>query len=207
MQIIKKFQWLIFGFMLSTVVAWACPGGCHHNMGGMKGQGGMCQTKACNSDGKGMMCNKGEGMKKMCHTKQSCGHGHKGKKGKFLRDLKYTLKNLNLSTSAWGDVKIAIRSYKADMRKLYIATPLQSIQNGKFDRKLFLSSHPMQKKLEAQADLLETVLLILDDKQKENFAMLMGASQYYNQLHPNKGMGCNACPTGDIKLKMKPLKP
>lgn len=139
-----------------------------------------CGLKTCNKDGK-KACNKEMKIDgSMCHKK--------GKhKGRFLGNIYYTLKNLGLAKSDWSDASIAIKAYKEDMRKLHIATPVRSIKKGKLDRKLFISSHPAQKKLIAQAELIETLLLVLNEDQRSRFAMLLGASQYQNKLHPQRG--------------------
>ena len=173
-----------------------CTKGCSHKM-----KAGMCDSKGCSHKMNGAMCKKGCSHKmkgSTCNSKE-CSHKMKGlegmrsqmgnkmcmtRKSHFLKNLHYTLKNLKLSKSDWSDVKLAINNYKMDMKKLDKGTPLKSVQNGKFDRKIFLNSHPLQKKLAFQADLLETVFLVLNKEQKSRFAMLMGASQYYCKLHP-----------------------
>jgi len=152
--------------------------GCSHKMGT-----GMCGTKACSAPKGGKMCDL-KGMKKMCNTKP---YGRSMMpKAYFLKNLRYTLKNLKISKADWADVKLAFASYKTDLKKIDLNTPVKSLQNGKFDRKLFLNSHPAQKKLAAQADLIETIYLLLNADQKKRFPMLMGASQHYFKLHPSR---------------------
>lgn len=175
--------------------------GCKHKM-----KGAICQNKECKHKmGAGMMCGTKDGlgaksgkmcahngMTNMCH-KQAGGRSMMPK-AYFLKNLRYTLKNLKLSKSDWADVKLAFASYKTDLKKIDLSTPVKSLQNGKFNRELFLNSHPTQKKLAAQADLIETIFLLLDAEQKKRFPMLMGASQHYFKLHPQRynqgGMSC-----------------
>ena len=211
--------------LLSATSAFACPGSmcdksahakgaicskkdCSHKMNGT-----MCDKKGCSHKMKGAMCDKGNCSHKMngamchkkgnalkmngtmCHKNGSHKMSRKHAGHHFLKNIHYTLKNLKISKSDWGDVKLAIASYKTGMKKLAMNTPVKSLQNGKFNRKVFFNSHPMQKKLAAQADLIETVFLLLNKDQKNRFAMLMGASQRYYELHPKmcqtKGKSCH----------------
>ena len=219
----KSLHTLKLGFialLLTAASAFACQGGMCAK-GAHSGKGVMCDKKACTHKMNGAMCDKKSCTHKMNGAmcdKKSCTHkmGQKKmspmqrlqqmrhhmsqkhamkKRHFFLKNIHYTLKNLNISKSDWSDVKLAIASYKTDMKKLAMNTPIKSLQNGKFDRKIFLNTHPMQKKLAAQADLIETLFLILNKDQKKRFAMLMGASQRYYELHPNmcqsKAKSCN----------------
>lgn len=201
MKNLDALKLLFIGLLLSATSAFACPGamcdkGAHH-------KGGQCSKKDCSHKMNGAMCNKKGSTLKMSGAmckKDNCSHkmGQKYSmhaKHHFLKNIHYTLKNLNLSKSDWSDVKLAIASYKTGMKKLAMNTPIKSLQNGKFNRKVFINTHPMQKKLAAQAELIETIFLILNKEQKGRFAMLMGASQRYYELHPkmcaSKGKSCH----------------
>jgi len=74
------------------------------------------------------------------------------------------------------------------MRSIKRGMPIKSLDNGQFNKKVFLRDHPMNQRLAAKADLLETIYLILNKEQKKKFQMLMGAHQYKMQL--NNGAYC-----------------
>ncbi len=125
--------------------------------------------------------------------KDGTGKCNKGSYGPFKSTIKYALKNLNLSKGDWGDVKIAFRSYNEQMRSIKYGIPLKSLENGQFNKKVFLSDHPLQQKLMAKAELLETIFLILNTEQKKKFQMLIGAHQYKMQLNGNANCQGNYC--------------
>lgn len=219
MKTLQSIKLGLFTLFLSTAVAYACPESmCQKgNNGGMcakkdckqKMQGPMCDTKGCKhkmgadlcatKDCNGPKCQKMDSMKGMNNLNKMCNkaafNATMMPKAYFLKNLRYTLKNLNLSKSDWADVKLAFASYKTDLKKIDFDTPVKSFQNGKFDRELFLNSHPNVKKMAAQADLIETIYLLLNAEQKKRFPMLMGASQHYFKLHPYRynqnGKVCN----------------
>ena len=192
MQLLQYLKWLIIGLFLSSSVALAC-------------QENGSKLKQCDIAHK-KICEKSDVNTDKSHCNQKKKHGCHSKKCMFLNNLRYTLKHLKISESDWKDVKVAMRSYKDDIRKIQMVTPIKSIQGGKFNRKLFLDSHPMHKKLAAKADLIETIFLILDEKQKSKFAMLMGASQFHNSLHPRQNDNCHSCHKNKANLCAKPLK-
>ncbi|MDH5464753.1 MAG: hypothetical protein OEW60_03930 [Thiovulaceae bacterium] len=122
--------------------------------------------------------------------KDGKGKCQKGHYGPFKGSIKYALKNLNLSKGDWGDVKIAFKSYNQQMRSIKWGMPIKSFDNGTFNKKLFLGTHPINQKLAAKADLLETIYLILNTEQKKKFQMLLGAHQY--KLQTQKGGFCSS---------------
>ena len=142
-----------------------------------KAQGKQCNKGQGNNYKQGKMCDKQAN--KSCDKRKWGGKGHQ-----FMRNLYYTFKHLDLKKSDWSDIKIAMNSYRSDMRKIPMATPIKSIQGGKLDRKLFLSTHPMHKKLAAQADLLETILLVLNSDQKKEICYANGSKSISKPTSP-----------------------
>jgi len=199
MKTLHRLKLSLLALFLGGAVAFAAPGAMCEKNCVHSGKGVMCQKKNCTHKLNGTNCNQKSCMNKtngaMC-DKKSCLH-KKGMKSRslFLKNIRYTLKNLKISQSDWRDVKLAFASYKTDLKRINLVTPLKSLQNGKFDRKLFVNSHPVHQKISAQADLIETIFLILNSDQKKRFVMLMGASQHYFKLHPNmcnsSGKRCN----------------
>ena len=144
-----------------------------------------CQQPEC--DKKGKQCKvESEYSGKACHK----GKHH----GKFIGNIKHALKSLPLAKEEWGDVRLAIASYKKSKHDIKRGTPLKALEGGKFNKELFIASHPLNKKILAKAELLETIYLILNDDQKKRFPMLLGANTYFGgQMCVNKGDG-KVCP-------------
>ncbi len=187
MNYLRLFKLWGTALLLSGSALLACPGGCaQYTKGYCNGPQGYPQ-KICNKTTKPGMY--GPGMGKGIHAAK-----HSKQRGYFIRSIKYALSHLGLSQGEWNDVKIAMRSYYKDIKGLRAMTPLESLQNGKFDKKLFLSKHPMHQKMLAQAELLETIFLILNAEQRKRFVMLVGADQHFIRIREEQSPDCKNFP-------------
>lgn len=122
-----------------------------------------------------------------CATKMQACHG---KKDHYVAHIKGALKKLPLAQEHWDDVKMAVDGYRKTMQSIQKGLPLDALKNGAFDKEAFMRNHPMTKRLEAKAELLETIYLLLDDEQKKRLPMLLGAEAFFG----GKGGMCqNQC--------------
>jgi hypothetical protein len=155
----------LISLIMTATTAFACPNDKNCDQ----------KQKACTTKNKS--CDKRSQNSPMCHTaasdmlnKKSCHKNKHMKHSRFLKHLKSTLQELKLNASQWSDIKLAFNIYKTDMRNLMIKSPKDSFKNASFNRQKYITKHPLQIKLNNQADLLETVFIILNDTQKKAFA-------------------------------------
>jgi hypothetical protein len=137
---------------------------------------------------------------KVCGTAGSCAAAYKS--GGVLDTLTYALGVMKLQDDP--DIKAAIHSYKKSLRGMTYGVDMAAFKGGKFDKALYVDNSVHTKKAKAQADLFETVYLVLDEKQKVRLRQLMAAHQHYiftlKKENPCACKGGKACP-------IRPSKP
>ncbi|MGD9970480.1 MAG: hypothetical protein AB7S65_08485 [Sulfuricurvum sp.] len=122
----------------------------------------------------------------------SCGCGMNGTP--ILETITYALGELGLSDN--GDIRTAIKLYKKEMRAYKPKLPSDAFADGAFHPDLYAKSAAPAHALQAQSDLFETIYLVLNDAQKQEFPKLMGMYEHHMEFTnlPHKMCGASSMP-------------
>lgn len=110
-----------------------------------------------------------------CGTGGGCGKGG----APLIETISYALEEMGIEDNA--DIRTAIRLYLKEMRSLSPKIPLEAFSDGNFYPEMYARNATPAQALEAQISLFETIYLILNEKQKQEFPVLMGMYQYHMQ--------------------------
>lgn len=106
----------------------------------------------------------------------------------LIETISYALEEMGLEENA--DIRTAMRLYHKEMRTLSPKVPLEAFEDGKFYPETYAKNATQARAVEAQVDLLETIYMVLNDKQKKEFPLLMGMYQHHMQFASrSKGYG------------------
>ncbi len=102
------------------------------------------------------------------------------KPGGIVDALTYALDVMELRDNP--DIRLALALYRRDLKAIDRGVDVTAFRNGTFDRERFVATHSSTKKVEAQAELFETLYIILNQEEKTKLHRLMAAHLHYFEL-------------------------
>jgi hypothetical protein len=134
-----------------------------------------------------------------CAAGGSCPTAYRS--GGVLDTLTYALGVMKLQDDP--EIKRATQGYKMHLCNLPCGVDTEAFIGGKFNKTVYVENSALTKKVQAQAELFETLYRVLDDKQKVRLHQLMAAHQHYvdtlEKENPSACKGGKACPVKPSK--------
>lgn len=118
-----------------------------------------------------------------------CGGGGYAKGNvSLIETVAYAIEEMGMEEN--GDIRTAMRLYQKEMRSAHFAIPSEAFSDGSFYPAVYAQKAAPARALEAQIDLFETIYMVLNDKQKKEFPVLMQMYQHHMQF---AGRGYRMC--------------
>ncbi len=105
------------------------------------------------------------------------------------------------------DIKLALALYRRDLKAIDRGIDVSAFSNGKFDRERFVASHAGTRRVEAQAELFDTVYLILSNQEKVKLHQLMAGHMHYLELLTRESLqACDTRKNCNSPMKKQPCQ-
>ncbi len=115
-----------------------------------------------------------------------CGGGcAKGGGASLIETVSFALEEMGLEDNS--DIRTAMHLYQKEMRSMRPEIPDEAFSDGHFYPAVYAQKAMPSRAMEAQIDLFETIYMLLDEKQKQEFPLLMKMYQHHMQFAARGG--------------------